>query len=83
MTKNEWISPKEKLPDFDVDVLIYYEIESKTTTYKYIEIASVTSITQGKDYKNAEWKDKEYNSKEPLMWMPFPDYPSTNNLNRK
>lgn len=72
----EWIDANKELPYFDVDVLCYYEIESKKDgTYKYMVIGYVRSITSGKDYKNAEWVDKEYNNITPTHWMTLPEPP--------
>jgi len=43
--------------------------------YEMIEIASVRTITIGKDYQNAEWQDSDYNNKTPTHWMPLPHKP--------
>jgi len=74
----KWISVKDKLPEFDVNVLIYWRLQKDKKEGGYwdmIEIAHVSSITQGKDYINTEWKDSEYNQKSPTHWMSLPEPP--------
>ena len=75
----EWISVKERLPELDEYVLIYWQLKKgkkeEDGFYDMIEIASLDSITHRKDQVSTEWKDKEYNGKEPTHWMPLPKPP--------
>lgn len=75
--KQQWISVKDRLPEFDVKVLIYWKLkkEKKTEYYDMIEIASLTSKTIGKGFELTEWQDSDYNNKNPTHWMPLPDVP--------
>jgi hypothetical protein len=73
-----WIAVTDRLPEFDVDVLIYWRLEKDKKVggyYDMIEKASITSKTIGKDYINTEWKDSEYNNKTPThrqRFLPVP-----------
>lgn len=77
----EWISVKERIPDFEIDVLVYYTIQKDKKNRdgdrfgRYIEIGCVSSITRGKSYENVEWRDKSYNALNPTHWMPLPEPP--------
>jgi hypothetical protein len=67
----------DQLPDSDVEVLMYQEIETTDEgIFPYIEIGCVSSLTRTKNYRDAEWIDKEYNRlASPSHWMPLPAPP--------
>lgn len=77
-----WISVKDQLPDFDINVLMFHEIETiNEGIFPYIEIGYVSSLTQGKDYMQAEWMDKEHNRlASPSHWMRLPKQPVGHNF---
>jgi hypothetical protein len=75
----KWISVKDRLPELDEYVLIYWQLKKgkkeEDGFYDMIEIASLDSITHRKDQVSTELKDKEYNGKEPTHWMPLHEPP--------
>jgi hypothetical protein len=79
--KDGWIEITDgcELPEYDKDVLIYYEWTSSDkkdpTTYECIEIGNRYNTNKGKDYERHQWRDKEYNDREPSHWQPLPNKP--------
>ena len=74
-----WINVKDKLQEYNVDVLVYYTIERKDKTkMDMIEIGYLNSTTVGKDFKWTEWQDRECNALHPLFWHELPELPSIN-----
>lgn len=71
--QSRWVKVSERLPEFDVNVLVYWKLEKSKTNgggyYDMIEIASISSISHGKDWQSVEWRDSEYNSVNPTHWM--------------
>lgn len=83
---SEWISVKDKLPEIDTKVLIFYTIaktdsKNKPTGghHEYFEIAQIESITTTKTSSgvntSVEWRDSDWNYVSPTYWMPLPKPP--------
>ena len=72
-----WISVKDRLPDLNVNVLMYHEIETTDEgIYPYLEIGYLSNSMKGKDFGGLEWMDKEHNSlSSPSHWMRLPKLP--------
>ncbi len=66
MGKDNWISVKDKLPEFDIEVLTSWRSDSST----FIEINYVESITTYASGSSARWKGIE-----PTHWQPLPSPP--------
>jgi hypothetical protein len=73
-----WISVEDKLPDLNVNVLMYHEIETTDEgIYPYLEIGYLNAPMEGETFGNIEWMDKEHNSlSSPSHWMPLPNLPN-------
>lgn len=78
MNNNEWISVKDRLPELEIDVLIYWQLKKSNEDgfYDMIEIAMLKSITQRKESIYTEWVNGDYETKSPTHWMPLPKPPS-------
>jgi Protein of unknown function (DUF551) len=75
----EWISVKDRLPELDTNVLIYWKLSKDKKEGGYwdmIEIALLDSITKRKESISTEWRDSDYNTKNPTHWMPLPEPPT-------
>jgi Protein of unknown function (DUF551) len=91
MSKEEWekwISVEDDLPYYDVDVLIYWRLEKDKNIggyYDMIEIAHLTSVTQGKGFKSQLWENRNYDGKKPTHWqlLPAPPKQALNQLNKE
>lgn len=72
-----WILVEDRLPDLNVNVLMYFEIETaEEGIFSYIEIGYATEYTDEKNSVKLEWRDKEHNSlSSPVHWMPLPNLP--------
>lgn len=74
---NGWISVEDQLPDLNVNVLMYYELETTDEgIYPYLEIGYLSNPMPPEDCEDLEWMDKEHNSlSSPVYWMPLPNLP--------
>ena len=82
--ESKWVDVSERLPELDRPVLIYWQLPKKDGHYDMIEIASLDSITIRNGSKTTEWRDSDYNYKEPTHWAELPSIPTApimNNLN--
>ncbi len=72
-----WISVEDQLPDLNVNVLMYHEIETTDEgIYPYLEIGYLSSPMPGENYLDLAWMDKEHNSlSAPAYWMTLPNFP--------
>ena len=85
MSDMKWINVKDKLPEYEETVLLYYEIKGKKQlgrhyhsseeNIKCFEIGRLTSITSAKLYSTLNWEDRSYNPITPTHWMPLPEPP--------
>lgn len=72
-----WISVKDQLPDLNINVLMYHEIETTDEgIYPYLEIGYLSNPMKGGNLGDIEWMDKEHNSlSSPSHWMRLPKPP--------
>jgi hypothetical protein len=72
-----WIPVKDRLPDLNVNVLMYHEIETTDEgIYPYLEIGYLSNPMKGGNFGDLEWMDKEHNSlSSPSHWMRLPKLP--------
>lgn len=72
-----WISVKDRLPDFNVNVLMYHEIETTDEgIYPYLEIGYLNAPMEDENFGDIGWMDKEHNSlSSPSHWMRLPKPP--------
>jgi len=74
-----WISVKDRLPDLNVNVLMYHEIETTDEgIYPYLEIGYLSNPMEAGSFGDIEWMDKEHNSlSAPSHWMRLPKPPAS------
>lgn len=78
----EWISVKDRVPELDKKVLIYYSLKStpkkgeKVEVFHYVEEAWLESITTTKNAVSYSWQNSEYNNPTPTHWAEL-NYPKT------
>lgn len=72
-----WVSVEDRLPDFELNVLMYHEIETTDEgIYPYLEIGYLNNPMKGGNFGDLEWMDKEHNRlSSPSHWMPLPNFP--------
>lgn len=77
VSANGWISIEDQLPNLNVNVLMYHEIETTDEgIYPYLEIGYLSAPMEGENFENLEWMDKEHNSlSSPSHWMRLPKPP--------
>lgn len=63
-----WISVKDRLPEFDTNVLVYYTIG----IHEYWEIGRLESVLNTANGESPSWIDTDYNAIDPALWMPLP-----------
>lgn len=72
-----WISVEDRLPDRNINVLMYHVIETTDEgIYPYLEIGYLTAPMEGENLGDLEWMDKEHNRlSSPSHWMRLPKPP--------
>lgn len=80
MNTAEWKDATKDFPPYDEYVLCYYEIardkkDKEKEPHRYMEIGSLSSITEGKGFKRGDWNDKDHNRITPSHWMKLPEAP--------
>ena len=73
----QWISVKDRLPEFDVEVLTYIRWERKekgeNQVSEFFDCGCLRDVITARNSKTLEWKiGDNYNVSDVLYWMPIP-----------
>ena len=77
MEKNNWINVKDKLPEFDKEVLTYRKSVGKNESWEIIDIGYLSYKTIGSNnYEYLEWVVSESTKVDTIThWMYLPKPP--------
>lgn len=79
MKSTEWIDVNDRLPDFEIPVLVVYDFGGDFGLRA--EVAYVVETTQRTDKDGTktyvEWKNSEWAGWDVTHWMPLPEFPIT------
>ena len=80
----QWVSVKDRLPEYDVTVLTYRRWErmekKENVVSEFFECGSLRDVIVSRDSKRMEWHiEDNYEVSDVLFWMPIPPVVQTEN----
>lgn len=74
--KEQWISVKERLPEFDKNVIVHEKVKPEWEHIS-VTIAHLASVTERLGGKQTEFLGDDYQPKDVDYWMPLPEPPKS------